>query len=257
MKEFKTEINGIKAIKDLGMQYATETSASKVRMAYFECKDCGAAYKSVYYRPATRCKHCTNSHLKAKVNTKFKIADGTIFTNLIVVKEVDPIKSDNNASRKCYEVKCTCGNYFITTGTGLRLGRITECSSCACKKRPQSTRKYAQEERMFKKAIEASAKSRNIPWDLTVEDYINIATKHCYYCGTEPVPSTYLTRKDETPIPVNGLDRQDNSLGYTLSNVVSCCSICNSMKNTMSVKSFLLHINKIMAHNKTNQNTKA
>lgn len=85
----------------------------------------GAAYKSLYYRPATRCKHCTNSHLKAKANTKFKIADGTIFTNLIVVKEVDPIKSDNNASRKRYEVKCTCGNYFITTGTGLRLGRIT------------------------------------------------------------------------------------------------------------------------------------
>lgn len=36
----------------------------------------------------------------------------------------------------------------------------------------------------------------------------------------------------------NGIDRVDNSLGYILSNVVSCCKICNYMKKDLSEQEF-------------------
>ena len=47
-----------------------------------------------------------------------------------------------------------------------------------------------------------------------------------------------------------GIDRVDNSLGYTLENSVSCCSKCNYMKKTLNVENFLLHIAKIYNYNK-------
>ena len=248
MQEFKPEINGVKTLKDLGMLYATENSKHKVRMAYFECPDCGIAFKSVYYRPASRCSHCSNSHIKVKTNSKFKITDGTIFSRLTVLREVEPLKSAQNASRKRYEVACECGNIFVTTGTALRIGKATECVSCACKKRPQSTPIYTQEERMFKKVVQASAKARGIECTITVEDYINTATKNCHYCGASPVPIDYLTRKEEIPIPVNGIDRQDSSLGYILNNIVPCCRTCNTMKNDLTVENFLQHTQRIVSY---------
>ena len=36
-----------------------------------------------------------------------------------------------------------------------------------------------------------------------------------------------------------GIDRVDNTLGYTSNNVVSCCTECNFMKRTMNYQTFI------------------
>ena len=55
--------------------------------------------------------------------------------------------------------------------------------------------------------------------------------KPCYYCGSI--------------IETVGVDRVDNNKGYTLDNVVPCCSKCNYMKNSNTEKEFLEHVEKI------------
>ena len=43
----------------------------------------------------------------------------------------------------------------------------------------------------------------------------------------------------------NGIDRKDNFLGYTLSNVVTCCKKCNFLKRDMSYIDFINYIKQI------------
>lgn len=47
-----------------------------------------------------------------------------------------------------------------------------------------------------------------------------------------------------------GLDRVDNSLGYILTNVVSCCAICNRMKLTLTYCAFIEKCRRISDVNK-------
>jgi len=81
------------------------------------------------------------------------------------------------------------------------------------------------------------AKARNIPFELTQEQFLRcLRNAQCYLCGvSEQV--TYL-----------GVDRVNNSVGYEVSNVEPCCSTCNYMKNNTSLKDFLNHLQKIYNH---------
>ena len=58
----------------------------------------------------------------------------------------------------------------------------------------------------------------NIPLNITLEEYRNIVSNPCHYCGG--------------PLPPQGtgLDRKDNSKGYDPSNVVPCCWPCNDTR---------------------------
>lgn len=44
---------------------------------------------------------------------------------------------------------------------------------------------------------------------------------------------------------VNGIDRIDSSEGYTLTNVIPCCTKCNRMKLNYTTRDFIDHISKI------------
>ena len=52
-------------------------------------------------------------------------------------------------------------------------------------------------------------------WMLTKEEYRELLSKSCEYCSG-PLPETST-----------GLDRLDNKKGYSLDNVVPCCTLCN------------------------------
>lgn len=79
-----------------------------------------------------------------------------------------------------------------------------------------------------------SAKVRKIQFALTLEQFKQFWQQPCSYCGS-----------DLTTI---GLDRVDNSIGYTLTNVVPCCITCNRMKMTLPVEQFVTHIRKLFNH---------
>jgi hypothetical protein len=67
-----------------------------------------------------------------------------------------------------------------------------------------------------------SAKKRDILFCLTKEEYISLASQPCWYCN-------YALG---TPVAYRGgLDRLDSNQGYTIENCVSCCFVCNTIKN--------------------------
>lgn len=80
------------------------------------------------------------------------------------------------------------------------------------------------------------AETRGINFELTKEQVIELCEKPCLYCGKERCL---------------GIDRIDNSKGYTFDNVVPCCGCCNKMKMDLELQFFLSHIEKIYKNTKT------
>jgi len=78
---------------------------------------------------------------------------------------------------------------------------------------------------------------RNIIFDLEKDYFEQMLRMPCHYCGS--VPMGIITM---------GIDRQNNSIGYTKDNCVPCCTMCNMMKRTYSSVVFLAHINKIFLY---------
>lgn len=74
----------------------------------------------------------------------------------------------------------------------------------------------------------SSAKRRNISFDLTYDDFMQLWQKPCSYCGSK--------------IATVGIDRVDNNIGYKTGNVVSCCQECNYVKQERSQKQMFDHM---------------
>ena len=79
------------------------------------------------------------------------------------------------------------------------------------------------------------AKKAGYAIDITLNDFENITSLPCKYCGENKRQ--------------RGIDRVDNKIGYLKINCVSCCGICNMMKMKLSREEFLNHINKIYKWN--------
>lgn len=72
------------------------------------------------------------------------------------------------------------------------------------------------------------AELKNIVFEITIKEFLNIIAKPCHYCA-RPV----------TPQSSNGIDRIDNMNGYTLDNVLPCCSECNIMRTLLPYNEFI------------------
>lgn len=72
------------------------------------------------------------------------------------------------------------------------------------------------------------AKKRQFAFDFEVDDFISLISSPCHYCGHVP--------NEER---LNGIDRKDNSQGYTISNSLPCCSECNYLKLDRSYGDFV------------------
>ena len=79
-----------------------------------------------------------------------------------------------------------------------------------------------------------NAKRRKIVFELTIDEFGLYWQQPCFFCGDD--------------ITTIGIDRVDNTKGYIVENIVSCCKICNRMKYIHSVNDFTQHIRKIYNH---------
>jgi hypothetical protein len=82
-----------------------------------------------------------------------------------------------------------------------------------------------------------SAKVRNFEVGITLQQYTKlISTNQCYYCGS-PLPKRG-----------SGLDRIDNSKGYIIGNIRTCCQMCNEAKNSYTEVEFKAWLQRIAVH---------
>lgn len=90
--------------------------------------------------------------------------------------------------------------------------------------------KLPKEIRVKYQHLRKAAIDRGISFDLTLEEANEILCKKCHYCGKERCL---------------GIDRVDNSKGYSIENCVPCCGCCNKMKMDLELSFFLDQIEKI------------
>ena len=89
--------------------------------------------------------------------------------------------------------------------------------------------------------------------DLTFDEFIRLSQQNCYWCNRAVLISgnNATSRCKKYTWQYHGLDRKDNDLSHSKSNVLTACWSCNSMKGKMSHDEFKERINLIF-HNTNN-----
>lgn len=79
---------------------------------------------------------------------------------------------------------------------------------------------------------------------LSKEDAMKLFKGNCFYCGSPP-SKIRKNKRYYGEFVYNGIDRKDNTRGYTLDNCVSCCEFCNMTKNDTPFEDFIGWIRKV------------
>ena len=78
---------------------------------------------------------------------------------------------------------------------------------------------------------------RGIKFSVKFDEFMEIATSNCYYCGDPPSNIRKYTYRDRVFLSYyNGIDRVDNNKGYVKGNMVPCCRICNKIKSDTTLE---------------------
>lgn len=145
--------------------------------------------------------------------------------------------------------KCECGNLSKVSASSLMAGASKSCGCEGIKNmiirntgKPSNNRKkfgYSTARRIYKYYIQ-NANKRGLSFEISIEQFIELTSKNCFYCGIEPKQSyAFLKETHYGEYLYNGLDRVDNKKGYLLDNIVPCCGRCNHAKAQLSKVEFL------------------
>lgn len=171
----------------------------------------------------------TDKTLKLE-NDKFKI-----------VKFDEERYEQNNRTHLYYLIQCKkCGEIFSRKKDCIHNFENLKCKNCIHNRYGKCLNTLLYNSFIHYKN---NAKQRNIEWKLTEEEFKNIITQPCIYCGEFPNITKTTKYKDEYE-KVTGIDRVDSTKEYSVENCVSCCKMCNIMKNKFSKEDF---INKIIS----------
>ncbi len=165
---------------------------------------------------------------------------GQKFNFLTVLSRVE-----NQGEKVRWLCRCDCGKETTMQSIALTSNHT---KSCGCRGREKAFGFISQ---MFAN-YRGAAKRRNLDFQLSRAEFSNLIKQNCHYCSSSPI-----SKKDRADvkrgvfkevIPINGVDRKDNSIGYVLTNCLPCCSICNRAKSTMSYVDFIAWIDSIKKH---------
>lgn len=225
----------------------------KVNDHYFyfviiECKYCGEL-KKIYSsdwknQKVRRCKNC--------LSLQKRDAFIGYENNTYKVLSVNTDRSNNNGRHLYYNVKCkNCGATLVVRKDNiLEDTKNKKCVKCAGNHvGPTPEPLYNISYNRYKQ----NAIARNLSFELSKNEFKEIVSKNCAYCGKVPSEIQSLKRYNHTghPIYMNGIDRIDSNKGYTINNCVPCCEMCNRMKLNYTKKQFLDHVEQIYLYHKS------
>lgn len=157
-----------------------------------------------------------------------------------------------------WECICDCGKILPVRGSSLRSGHTT---SCGCAVKETAARRCTKEPgfsgftRLWN-GYRLNAKSRRLVFELTKDEFRHIISSRCVYCNMPPSAKSFCyglmseASQANSVYIYNGVDRLDNTLGYTIANAVACCSDCNLAKRDQTVEEFLAWVNRLGRHQK-------
>ena len=176
---------------------------------------------------------------------KFKYSEGDVVGNL----EIKGLGGTSKSGTRLYSVLCLlCGSV-----TDKRLQTIERPQSCGCiqskinMRVAGSGRRTAEGTRVEINTLisiyKSNARKRGISFDLTYAQFETLVDGECYFCGD--TGGNTLRKRGYDDYSYTGIDRVDNSVGYTPSNCISCCSWCNRAKNNGTLANFVDKCKKI------------
>lgn len=185
-----------------------------------------------------------------KKHKKFYI--GQKFGRLAILKYHSKKKIANSSGYYHYYLcHCQCGKKAVILFQNLRR-HLTQ--SCGC------IRKDMFKQKRIRNGLNNSiynvysvykykAKERNIKFYLTLDEFKNLTSSNCYYCGQTP-NQTVKCHKNKYGYNYiyNGIDRINSKKSYIIENCVSCCKWCNFAKQTRTIKEFKTWVKKIYNH---------
>jgi hypothetical protein len=148
--------------------------------------------------------------------------------------------------RAVWNVVCECGTTKKMSTANLTSGATISCGcykSEGLNKKEHGVSSFNHKYGGYK--ARARLHKKNIPFDLTKEEFKAIVLQNCHYCGIESSSVVMAKPTANGAFVSNGIDRVDSSKGYVKENCVPCCTRCNWMKNEMPYEDFLLHIKRI------------
>lgn len=159
------------------------------------------------------------------------------------------ISSESTGKYVRCNVRCDCGVEKEVYSHHLKSGATV---SCGCynptNTKPRSDIKPDGESAFNKVYLfyRRNAKQRGYEFFLTKEEFKPFTKQNCHYCNSEPSQvSKHSHHRFSDNYIYNGLDRIDNTQGYSLTNCVPCCKICNRAKGNLTLEEFKEWIRKL------------
>lgn len=212
------------------------------------CKcDCG---NEIYLRPSAirNQKSCGCLRKQTKeVGSKVINRSGLVIDKITVLDEYKIVGEDAH-----WKIKCECGyEGFKPISKILYHYKRYGQASCGCNKIKYDLPNARNQFSRYKE----NANRRNLEFNLTLDEFINLTQQQCYYCGCKPNNNGNRSKRNYKVdnFIYNGIDRVDNNLGYVLNNCVPCCISCNKMKLNYTFNEFKNKIIKIYEHLGCNQ----
>jgi len=173
--------------------------------------------------------------------------DGKRFGMLIATNDlkVFPGKTRGVTMRLCH---CDCGQDTWVVTTKLQNGHT---KSCGCNQRKgRSLAPGRSAHNQILDGYKRGARYRNLVWQLTDDEFDSLTAGNCFYCGQSPSKEK-VTRGQNGSFIYNGIDRKDNTQGYIMDNVVTCCHVCNRAKRAMLFDDFVTWLNQLSEYRST------
>lgn len=237
------KLNEIKRGQDIGKKPDAQ------KFIWAACPDCGITRWVVLLvgenKPQReRCRACAQHLRKGEkrgvAHNRLNLV-GQRFTRLVVLHDTGETKHKESL----WKCRCDCGNITITTGYSLTSGNT---KSCGCYHKIRTRQLFSKSDSVIRinrvlLDYQKRAREKNLSFTLSKEQFKSLIDSDCYYCGAKPSNSFVQHNR---PLPVyQGIDRLDNTKGYTPDNVVPACIVCNKMKKALSHDEFILHILKV------------
>lgn len=198
--------------------------------------DCGKQKEiSGYSILSGNTKSCGCLNIEIARRPDYNLVD-FVFGNLTVLKLSETRRKDGQR----WLCVCSCGKEKEVSTTDLRTYHITSCG-CKSKEVFRIKRKYPCDldgpwYKRFTRFIYGAKKNKH-ECKLSPEEFKVLSETACFYCGSFSKGG------------INGIDRINSRLGYTIKNVVSCCKICNFAKSNLPIKQFMSWVKRIYEFN--------
>ena len=174
---------------------------------------------------------------------------GQKFGKLTVVERFGNsyVKHSGKIASALWKCVCDCGEIRYKTTSDLRANRFRSCGCYAKEARSERLRlpdgEAARNYILY--SYKNAARKRGYEWSISDELFDELIKNDCYYCGSKPIGIARIQQRSKVhtrelkELLYNGIDRFDNTKGYTPENVVTACKFCNRCKHILSGEDFI------------------